>query len=174
MSQQVEAATEWASNAELIEACHTLGYLRDSDYVLDPTYGDGIWWNRWRPARLEANIHDNGGYDFRAMPYDDETFDAVAFDPPYVAPGGRETSTLNMHHRYGMRTTPATPRLLHEMNAAGLAECARVVKPATSREGPRPDEPDKPSGIILVKCQDYVWSQHLQMGTFWMIEAAHE
>lgn len=37
MTAPVLAAHAWPSNADLIAACHQLGYLLDTDHILDPT-----------------------------------------------------------------------------------------------------------------------------------------
>lgn len=159
----VLAAHRWPSNAELIYDCVRLGYLRDNDRILDPTYGDGVWWKVWRPLDLVAHKRSEDGTDFRALPYPDHFFDAIAYDPPYVCPGGRKTSTIKpMHARYGMdeRDVNAdpeftTPAALQAIINAGLTEMVRLVKPPrTKKEG----------GIILVKCQNYIWSGELWEG----------
>lgn len=153
---EILAATQWPSNAELIAAVHELGYLRDDDHVLDPTYEKGVWWKVWRPDKLTTHHRAADGSDFRALPYSDGLFDAIAYDPPYVCPGGRKTSTVpEMHDRYGMNEGGAadpdfrTPAELQAIINAGLTEMARLVAPArTKKEG----------GIIVAKCQNYIWS----------------
>lgn len=158
----VLAAHRWVSNADLIAAVHELGYLRDEDHILDPTYALGTWWRTWRPARLTTHDRRNDGTDFRHLPYPDATFDAIAFDPPYVCPGGRKTSTIQaMHDRYGMNegghVDPEfrTPAELQQIINAGLTEMVRLVKPARTRNA---------GGIIVVKCQNYIWSGQLWEG----------
>lgn len=158
----VLAAASYRTNAELIVAVHRLGYLRDDDHVLDPTFGEGVWWKAWRPERLTTHHRRTDGSDFRALPYPDAAFDAVAFDPPYVCPGGRKTSTVpDLHDRYGMNEGGAadpdfrTPAELQALINAGLTEMVRLVKPPRSKhEG----------GIVLVKCQNYIWSGELWEG----------
>ncbi len=158
----VYAAQSWPTNAAMIADCHKLGYLKDDDYILDPTYGRGTWWRVWRPSLTGMLIGhvwrefltDDGDdhWDFRAMWYNDEEFDAVAFDPPYVSVGGRSTSGLNgMHAAYGMDGAPMTPQGVQDDIYDGLSECFRVVKKG---------------GIVLVKCQSYVTSGKLWPGLF--------
>jgi hypothetical protein len=148
--QPVLAADRWANNAALIADCARLGYLRREWRVLDPTFGRGLWWTEFRPEDLVASDLATG-VDFRCLPWPEAEFDAVAYDPPYVAPGGRRTTGLpDLFDRYGLVDAPATPALLQEMIDAGLAECARVVRPG---------------GLLLVKCQDYVSSGRLWPGT---------
>lgn len=146
----VLAAHTWPSNADLIADVAQL-YLGDAEYVLDPTYGRGLWWTKWRPRLLVDHDIRNDGVDFRALPYDDDTFDAAAYDPPYVSVGGRATTGLpEMHDRYGLEAAPRSPADLQDLIDAGLTEVARVVKP---------------QGIVLVKCQDYISSGKLWPGT---------
>jgi hypothetical protein len=148
----VLAASSWKSNAEMILDCVRLQYLKDSDSVLDPTYGKGIWWKLWTPARLTR--HDKfklDGVDYRSLPHGEGEFDAVAFDPPYVCPGGRESSGIpDFFDQYGMDGEAKTPGEQQAINNLGLAECYRVVKPG---------------GYVLTKCADYVWSGKLVLGT---------
>jgi len=146
----VLAAGGWHTNAALIADVHRLGYILNTDRVLDPTYGRGLWWSEYRPPLLEWSDIATG-VDFRFLPHVANTFDVVAYDPPYVCVGGRETTTLvDYFERYGMADAPYTPKVLQTLMNAGLAECARVVKPG---------------GLILMKCQDYITSGKLWPGT---------
>jgi hypothetical protein len=166
----VMAASRWPTNAELVADVARLGWLRSSDTVLDPTYGRGRWWAKWRPARLvatdirlrgarDARPHD-ARCDFRALPFRSSSFDAVAWDPAYVAAGGRKTTGMvDFHDRYGMDDAPATPAELQAHNNAGLPELVRVLKPG---------------GILLAKTQDYVSSGKLWPGTHYTLTAALE
>lgn len=143
----VLAATYWTSNAELIEDVVGLGYIRPEDLVLDPTYGRGTWWKNYTPANFVSHVND---FDFRHMPYEDDAFDVVAYDPPYVCIGGRTTSGIpEFHERYGLTDAPRSPFDLQQLINGGLDECARVTR-----------------RIVLVKCQDYISSGKLWPGTF--------
>lgn len=162
------AATAWPSNAELIADVARLGYLRSTDVVFDPTWGTGAWWAMWRPERMVTRRRASDGSDFRSTSYPEASFDAVAYDPPYVCPGGRSTSTITeMHDRYGMNEGGCadpdfrTPDELQTIINDGLTEMARVVKPSRRRSL----HPTAPNGVILMKCKDYVWSGQLWPGT---------
>jgi len=146
MTEPVLASGHWPRNSQLIADVARLGYL--DGHVLDPTYGSGGWWHDWQPEQLTHHNRGEDGVDFRHLPYADETFDAVAYDPPYVAMGGRKTSTLGeMTERYGMLDAPENPTEMQHLINDGLHEMVRVVKR---------------KGYLLVKCQDYIWS-----GKFW-------
>ncbi len=152
----VFAAALWQTNADLIHDVAKLGYL--DGHVLDPTYGKGNWWTVWKPEKMTTHDLALDGYDFRDLPYPDGTFDAVAYDPPYVSPGGRETSGIKgMHEAYGMADTPKSPRALWQYNTLGFNECVRVL-----RKG----------GHIAYKSMDYITSGTFQPVTHWIIEDA--
>jgi hypothetical protein len=154
----VLAANRWPSNAELIADCAQLGYLRPDWLTLDPTYGRGIWWKRWRPNVLVFHNRDKDGVDYRDLPHADSTFDAIAFDPSYVSVGGRATTTTpEFHDRFGMNTAASTPAGVQADINDGLDEMVRVLK---SR------------GSLLVKCMDYVSSGQLWPGTHYTLTHA--
>lgn len=157
----VLAAHRWRTNGDLIADVAKLGYL--AGHVLDPTYGRGLWWTKYTPDRLSASDINGDGYviyahDFTALPHERETFDAVTFDPPYVAMGGRRTTGLpDFFERFGLTDAPATPRLLQDFINAGIDECVRVLKPG---------------GYLLVKCKDYISSGRYWPGTFHVMNRA--
>jgi len=167
----VLAASTWRTNAEMMEACVTLGYLDLAWSVMDPTYGLGVWWKRVRPEGLVAHDLDKtkgDGVDFRALPEPDDTYDAAVFDPAYACMGGTETTTLpDYNDRFGRRTAPRTPGELLAYNLDGLVELARVVRPRNWRRGYR-------GGYVLVKSMDYVWCGHVVPGTYQMMKAAED
>jgi len=128
----------------------------DDPFVLDPTYGRGNFWTIYRPTNFITHDIELDGVDFRHLPEPDNTFDLVAFDPPYVSIGGVETSKLpDFLDRYGMGMTKGH-KALFAMNIAGLAECARVTKKR---------------GIIFMKCGDFVESGKFVQGHQIMVEA---
>lgn len=170
MSDEILAAAKFKNNAELIQKVAELRYLRRDDLTLDPTYGQGNWWKLWRPEHLTAHTRRTDGSDFRKLAYPDDHFTAIAYDPPYVCPGGIKTSTIKgMHDNYGMNESEGdeeeerlfrTPEELQQMINDGLTEMMRLVKPSTRRTM----TDDRPNGIVLVKCQNYIWSGRLWLG----------
>lgn len=159
----IMACQAWPSNAELIEDCVRLGYIRGD--TLDPTYGLGVFWKRIDQLDLFAGdmdpvkgIRAGMRLDYRALPYKDDSFDTVVFDPPYVSPGGRSTSGVpEFWERYGMQNTPRTPEGLYAYNEEGAHEAARVL-----RSG----------GHLLYKSQDYISGGKLRPVTHWIINDA--
>jgi len=146
------AATTWPTNADLIVDVVRLGYLNWNDRTLDPTYGRGSWWMKWEPASLTVLDRRQDGSDFRRLDrFPDRTFDAIAYDPPYVCQGGRTTTTVpDFHDAYGLGDAPKTPALLQDLINDGLTEMHRLVRVG---------------GMVLVKCKDYVSSGKIWHGT---------
>ncbi|MEM9467774.1 MAG: hypothetical protein AAGA90_20545 [Actinomycetota bacterium] len=161
---------EWRNNAEMIADVAELYIDLEHDQVLDPTFGKGNWWTEVRPRHLTASdlLKGDGDtvprHDFTDLPHRDGSFAVVAFDPPYVSMGGRETSTADhTDDRFGMDTAPDSPDGVRDLIRAGIVEAERVLR--------RPS-PGIRAGRLLVKCQDYVSSGHLQPGTHWAITDA--
>lgn len=161
------------TNAQLILNLVELGYIKPTDEVVDVTYGKGKWW------RLYKHDHDRflgliwkGDYkegsdfrdpvalidDFGDLPFPNAFANVVCFDPPYVSPGGRTTSTIpDFNDRYGLRLAAKTPLDLHLDNMRGLLEAERICKPG---------------GFLLMKTKSYVSSGKLQAQVHWAYDAA--
>ena len=153
----VLAATSWPDNAAMILDCVRLGYLDAFDFILDPTYGRGTWWQRWTPEH--GGLEYNNAYvwhDFRNLRYKDNAFNAAVFDPPYISKGRATPKLGDFDDRYGLAThAPGmkrkSPADIQADMDAGLSELVRVVKPG---------------GLILMKCMDYVTSGKLWLGVY--------
>ncbi len=136
--------TDRRTNGQLIADCFELGYLRDEDRILDPTYGLGRWWSEVGPPYLTAHDLDpekapHGPMDFTALHYEDQTFDAVAYDPPYAFRG---TATPSFDSKYGVDAYMSVEARV-DLMMRGLSEAIRVCKTG---------------GYVLAKCQDMVVS----------------
>lgn len=127
------------TNADLMAAVAPF-YLTGS--VCDVTYGEGKWWDRFKPDPFVA--HDKfklDGVDFTDLPEDDDTYDTVCFDPPYVASGGLSAHLPEFQHRYGIGNAriDGGNSTLQDLVVAGLLESIRVART-----------------FILVKCMEFV------------------
>lgn len=112
--------------------------------ILDVTCGSRtIWFNKTHPAAIYCDardeeyknvwsstnrdsertcfVHPDIQCDFTALPFPDDTFALVVFDPPHLIRAG-ETAWLRK--KYGV-LTENWPKMLHD----GFAECMRVLKP---------------------------------------------
>ena len=139
------------TNADLMAYIAPL-YLTGS--VLDVTYGEGKWWERYRPEWFTFHdLHKVDGVDFRALPEADSSFDTVCFDPPYVISGSASSSRLgpDFQDRYGIgthnlpaaRNTAAGEVAFRDFLRDGLAECVRVSR-----------------CWVLVKCMEFSQGSH--------------
>ena len=161
MGDEVLAMGRYPSNAGLVQAIATLGFIRETDLVLDATHGDeGVFWKEWRPARLvpldlKATAVPRGGVQgsFTALPFPDEAFDVGVLDGPYKLNG---TPDPQVDRRYGVDVL-STWRGRHDLIVAGIMEVARVSKRA-----------------LLVKCQDQVSSGHVRFQRREFTEAAEK
>lgn len=147
----VLAFGDWSSNAEMIADCARLGYLRKDWVTLDPTYGHGTFWKTWQPTVLvaldldPAKSIDLTSADFTDLPFEDQSFDAVVFDPPYKL-NGRPDPVIDQ--RYGIHE-PTRWQDRMALVRTGIAECARVLG----------------DGYLLVKCMDQVCSGRMRWQT---------
>lgn len=164
MPETVQSVVKCATNGPLIAAAATL-WIEDTDLVVDMTYGRGLFWTKYRPERLVGHDLATDGVDFRQLPEADDTVDVAVFDPPYISPGGRTTSTLDgrngsggdFNDRYGLGYTPSTPAELAALIADGIREANRILRP---------------KGRLMVKCMDYVSSGGLFLGRHNVVSAA--
>lgn len=148
------AAGTWKTNADLILDVRDLGYL--PGHVCDSTWGRGRWWTYWTPDEFtKHDLFTLDGVDFRHLPEADETFDTVAYDPPYKLNG---TPALgDFDNAYGV-DVPDTWQGRMECMADGLRECARVLKMG---------------GFLIAKCMDMVSSGAVRWQTDAFSEIAH-
>lgn len=151
----INVATAWRTNAEMIIDAFTIlraaGLYDDLGPVFDPTYGDGKWWTMWQPPTFVAiSRRTFPAWDYTSMTrIADKSMMVTAFDPPYSAKGGRETSTIKtMDRAYGLDDSPPNPAGLLTMNLAGLGECCRVTTHA-----------------VLMKSMDFVTGGELHCHT---------
>ncbi len=138
----VLAAHAWPTNGDLIADCFTLGYLNDDWLTLDCAYGEGVFWRKRRPTNLVTSDLKPGAQtvaDFACLPFPDNTFQAVVFDPPYKLNG---TPTKEVDHRYGVET-PTRWQDRMSLMQCGFIDAERVLAP---------------KGHLLVKCQNQVCS----------------
>jgi hypothetical protein len=137
------------TNADLIAQVAPL-YLSGS--VLDVTYGRGMWWRRYTPARFAFHDITLDGVDFRELPYADASWDAVCFDPPYVPRQGtappQRLRDARFRTHYGL-DVPRSRADLGILIEQGVAECARVAR-----------------RWVLVKCCDYVNGKQFHVGHY--------
>lgn len=135
--------------------------------VADVTYGKGVFWrNVERDAYTLIPSDITTGIDCRALPYQDETFDCVVLDPPYMEGFYRKqkdakagTGTYAAFRRFYSNGSEE-PKSMTRYQAAVLAMYVQAGKEA-SRVLCK-------GGVIIVKCQDAVsankqWLTHVDI-----------
>lgn len=153
-------------NAEIFPKILSL-HVPKGAKVADITWGQGVFWKCVPPTDYEVYGTDiKTGVDCRKLPYADESFDCVVFDPPYMegffrrSPdhlgGGGTHSSFRKAYSHGEPTLEEGPKwhaAVLDLYVKGGKEAARVLKP---------------SGICIVKCQDEVsanrqWLTHVEI-----------
>lgn len=143
------------TNAQLILDAWQLGYVNPP--VLDCTYGEGKWWTemvgelqkwraaagKWRKVAIFTDLDPSksiygGSVDYRDLPFPDNKYATVCYDPPYKLNG--KGGSHAMDKQYGADTQLTIAERL-ELIYAGVPECLRVLKVG---------------GHLLVKVQDQV------------------
>jgi hypothetical protein len=137
-------SVQTGTNADLIAKVAPL-YLAGS--VLDVTYGEGKWWDKFTPDPF--TFHDKfkvDGVDFTALPEADDSIDSVCFDPPYIASGGTGTkqSARDFQDRFGVGCDKVAGKDLGGLVLDGLTEVCRVAR-----------------SFVLVKCMEFVGGSDL-------------
>lgn len=110
-------------------------YPLDGD-VLDLTYGEaGGFWTRLGGDPAAVGVARSFRWlgpdaDFLDVNLPDETADTTVYDPPFVSPGGRDTSTAHdFNRRFGLARTPDGPEALYQqIIIPGLAEAMRLTR----------------------------------------------
>jgi len=132
-TQQIVTRTVYGTNAELLAAAARL-YVADGALVADVTYGKGHFWKhtngRFRVLGSDIMTVKKAALraDCRELPYRDETFDAIVFDPPYV---WVSHPRMIFHDRYNGGATFDCFNIddIMKLYQGGMTEARRVLKP---------------------------------------------
>ena len=118
--------------------------------VADVTHGKGVFWRNVDAAKYRLLATDiKHGVDCRKLPYEAGTIDAVVLDPPYMEGASRKSAYKSGHQAfsnyYGLQQIERGSDRYHavilRLYLDACAEATRVLKP---------------SGVLIVKCQDEV------------------
>jgi hypothetical protein len=124
-------------------------YAAPGARIADVTFGRGIFWKQIPEGRYEVVASDlSTGTDARALPYADESFDCVVFDPPYMHSSGGTSRQGEGHEHFERyyqnnhqgRVSDGHLAVL-QLYFAAAAEARRVLRK---------------NGVYIVKCQDEV------------------
>lgn len=83
---------------------------------------EAIWTSGNGQATRYCTIHPDVIADFTDLPFEDNTFYHVVFDPPHLIQGGDNSWMVK---KYGKLNKNTWKQVLHD----GFSECMRVLKP---------------------------------------------
>lgn len=141
------------SNKDIFPSILNL-YVPTNSLVIDLTYGKGVFWKNvdiqnYRLIKNDINKdrETNMHCDCRFIPFPNDYFDAVVFDPPYMhSPGGTAHSNHQNFEEYYQNNKTINEILKYHDAVSDLyfrtgSEVSRILKN---------------KGIFIVKCQDEV------------------
>ena len=155
-----------SGNAEVFPQILDL-HVPEGSRVADVTFGTGVFWKNVNLSKYELISSDiANGIDCRKLPYENEGFDAVVLDPPYMEgllrnnkdhkAGGGSHSAFREYYSNGDEVNNDGPKwhgAVTDLYYKAGAECFRVLKD---------------NGVLIVKCQDEVsanrqWLTHVEI-----------
>jgi hypothetical protein len=119
-------------------------YVAKGAKVADVTFGNGVFWRNVERTDYDLVPSDiETGVDFRCLPYDVASFDALVFDPPYMVGGTGVKPSLDRCYRNNGNMCHENVMTLY---LSGIIEARRVLRR---------------NGILFIKCQPAV-ADHVQ------------
>lgn len=125
-------------------------HIRSGSKIADVTFGKGVFWKKIDTSKYETFFTDiKTGTDFRSLPYENESLDALVIDPPYMEGAIRgtafSTGAKQFSDYYGLDKLQRGEVKYHDaillLYFQGFEEADRVLKK---------------KGVLIVKCQDEV------------------
>ncbi len=152
----------YGTDAELLERMLDFYPRKRPRRILDATVNRGRFWEGSRrrvlgmdiePAQRPQVVADN-----RRMPFRDQCFDVVVYDPPHVPNQGKDQSK-DFNSRFGLvlKSPARTGYNFSHLYPPFVAEAYRVLKP---------------EGILFCKIADYVHGHRFQWAHLDLITAA--
>lgn len=143
------------NNAEIFPNVLRL-HVPEGSRIADVSYGKGVFWRKIDTSKYDffpSDIAD--GIDCRSLPYENESFDCIVFDPPYmegffrneksIKAGAGTHNAFRSHYSNGNEEPKKGGGKWHaavlELYKEGGGEAHRVLR-------------DR--GVLIVKCQDEV------------------
>jgi tRNA G10 N-methylase Trm11 len=142
-------------------------HVPDGSKIADVTHGTGVFWKKVDLSRYDLHPSDIAdGVDCRNLPYENESFDCIVLDPPYMEgllrntkshkAGGGTHSAFREYYSNGDEVSNDGPKwhgAVTDLYYKAGAEALRVLKE---------------KGILIVKCQDEVsanrqWLTHVEI-----------
>jgi len=135
--------------------------------IADVTYGNGIFWKNVDLSKYDLTPSDlSTGTDCRNLPYENDAYDVIVLDPPYMEGLLRN----NVSHKAGSSSYSAFREYYSngdEKNNDG-PKWHKAVTDLYFKAGIEAFRVLKKNGILIVKCQDEVsankqWLTHVEI-----------
>jgi len=128
-------------------------YVAPGSTVADVTYGNGVFWRKVPKGRYKLRASDlKHGVSATKLPYEDESLDAVVFDPPYMhTPGGSAHKNHQNYEAYYRNNSiqplddEGPPKKYHEAVLDLYFKAAKEAHRVLRKQG-----------MYIVKCGDEV------------------
>ena len=151
-------------DAELLERLLSFYPTRPPRRILDATVNGGRFWRKSTRTIIGLDIDPQHRphlcADNAAMPFRDDTFDVVVYDPPHIPNQGRDKSKdFNSRFGLGQRSAKENGYAFTHTFPPFMAEAWRVLA----------DE-----GILLAKITDYVHNHRYQWAHVELINAGQK
>lgn len=151
-------------DCDLLELMLDFYPRQEPQRILDATVNAGRFWRG--SSRLVIGLDIEPGYgptvvgDNLAMPFRDQCFDVVVYDPPHIPNQGRDR-TKDFNTRFGLvlKSPRENGYNFSHLYSPFAQEAYRVLRP---------------EGILLCKIADYVHNHQLQWAHIELIRAASE
>ncbi len=143
------------NNAEIFPVILNL-HVRKGAKIADITWGKGVFWRKVDTSKYDFYHSDiETGIDCRDLPYDNESFDAIVFDPPYMEGFFRDGNAT----KAGTGTYRAFREHYsngHEAPKNGGGKWHAAVIDFYKESGQEVHRTLRDRGVFIVKCQDEV------------------
>ena len=135
--------------------------------IADVTYGNGVFWKNIDVSKYELIATDIAtGVDCRNLPYNNESFDVLVLDPPYMEGLLRN----NVSHKAGTSKYAAFREYYSNGDESNIngPKWHKAVTDLYFKAGIEGFRVLKNKGIMIVKCQDEVsanrqWLTHVEI-----------
>ena len=131
-------------------------HVQEGWKIADITYGKGVFWRKIRTDKYDfypSDIAD--GTDCRSLPYEDESFDCIVFDPPYMEgffrDGNSTKAGAGTHNAFRDHYSNG-----HEAPKHGGGKWHAAVVELYEEGGREAHRVLRDRGVFIVKCQDEV------------------
>lgn len=149
-------------DAELLERMLDFYPRQEPKAILDATVNVGRFWRgSTRPVigmDIDPRYKPDVVGDNRDMPFEDESFDVVVYDPPHIPNQGKDrTKDFNIRFGLGLKSSAENGYNFSHLYPPFLREAYRVLRP---------------EGILFAKITDYVHNHRYQWAHVEFIKAA--